>query len=144
MTSLVILRKMTCLRSRVRFPVLPWEFSPVGEDPHSDRSEQPVQFMSKAPPDTPHSHISSLISSPQRNCASWASQPQKSVTLRSQPGGETMKCIWTCDGVGGGGILRKNWNFKFTASFLSNYQKSGRNLRPGWGGGGVGVSVSVK
>jgi hypothetical protein len=29
----------------------------------------------------------------QRNCASWASQPQKSVTLRPQPGGETTKSI---------------------------------------------------
>jgi hypothetical protein len=41
----------------------------------------------KAPPGTPHSHISSLTSSGQRNCALWAPQTQKSVTLRPQPGG---------------------------------------------------------
>src|SRR5215475_8830304 len=38
-----------------------------------------------------HIHISPSTSSAQRNCASWASQPQKSVTLRPQPGGETPK-----------------------------------------------------
>jgi hypothetical protein len=38
-----------------------------------------------------HIHISPSTSSGQRNCASWGSQPQKSVTLRPQPGGETTK-----------------------------------------------------
>jgi hypothetical protein len=38
-------------------------------------------------------HISPSTSSGQRNCASWASQPQKSVTFRPQPGGETTKSI---------------------------------------------------
>jgi hypothetical protein len=40
-----------------------------------------------------HIHISPSTSSGQRNCASWASQPQKSVTLRPQWGGETTKSI---------------------------------------------------
>jgi hypothetical protein len=40
-----------------------------------------------------HIHISPSTSSGQRNCASWASQPQKSVTFRPQPGGETTKSI---------------------------------------------------
>jgi hypothetical protein len=40
-----------------------------------------------------HIHISPSTSSGQRNCAWWASQPQKSVTLRPQPGGEYAKSI---------------------------------------------------
>src|SRR5215469_13814511 len=40
-----------------------------------------------------HIHISPTTSSGQRNCASWASQPQKSVTLQPQPGGESTKSI---------------------------------------------------
>jgi hypothetical protein len=40
-----------------------------------------------------HIHISPSTSYKQRNCASWASQPQKSVTLRPQLGGETTKSI---------------------------------------------------
>jgi hypothetical protein len=40
-----------------------------------------------------HNNISPSTSSGQRNCASWASQPQKSVTLRPQPGGESTKSI---------------------------------------------------
>jgi hypothetical protein len=38
-------------------------------------------------------HISPSTSSGQRNCVSWASQFQKSVTLRPQPGGESTKSI---------------------------------------------------
>ena len=41
----------------------------------------------KAPPGTSSPYISPLTSSGQRNCASWASQSQKSVTLPPQPGG---------------------------------------------------------
>jgi hypothetical protein len=40
-----------------------------------------------------HIRISPSTSSGQRNCASGASQPQKSVTPGSQPGGETTKSI---------------------------------------------------
>ena len=42
----------------------------------------------KAPPGTTSPYISLLTPSGQRNCPSWASQPQKSVTLPPQPGGE--------------------------------------------------------
>ena len=41
----------------------------------------------KAPPGTSSPYIAPLTPSGQRNCASWASQPQKSVTLPPQPGG---------------------------------------------------------
>ena len=41
----------------------------------------------KAPPGTSSLYISPLTPSGQRNCASWASQPQKSVKLPPQPGG---------------------------------------------------------
>ena len=40
----------------------------------------------KAPPGTSYPYISPLTPSGQRNCASWASQLQKSVTLPPQPG----------------------------------------------------------
>jgi hypothetical protein len=52
--------------------------------------------------------MSSLTSSGQRNCALWAPQPQKSVTLRPQPGGEITKPIWKCDGIGGGGYCESS------------------------------------
>src|SRR5215510_15747025 len=55
-----------------------------------------------------HIHISPSTSSGQRNCASWASQPQKSVTLRPQPGGETtesLRDMWWHWGGGGGGKI---------------------------------------
>jgi hypothetical protein len=51
-----------------------------------------VEFRFKAPPGTSYSYIT-IHPSGQRNCASWASQPQKSVTIRPQPGGETTKSI---------------------------------------------------
>ena len=41
----------------------------------------------KAPPGTSSPCISTLTPSGQSNCTSWASQPQKSVTLLPQPGG---------------------------------------------------------
>jgi hypothetical protein len=40
-----------------------------------------------------------LTSSGQRNCASWSSQPQKSVTLLPCPGGKTTKSIRTRGGI---------------------------------------------
>jgi len=45
----------------------------------------------KAPSGTSSPYISPLTPSGQRNCASWASHPQKSVTLPPQPGGGTTK-----------------------------------------------------
>ena len=50
-----------------------------------------VEFRFKAPPGTTSSSITTHTPSGQRNCASWASQPQKSVTLLPCPGGRTTK-----------------------------------------------------
>ena len=50
-----------------------------------------VQFRFKAPPGTTSSSITTHTPSGQRNCASWASQPQKLVTLLPCPGGRTTK-----------------------------------------------------
>ena len=49
------------------------------------------RFRLKVPPGSSSPYISPLIPSGQRNCASWASQPQKSVTLPPQSGGGTTK-----------------------------------------------------
>jgi hypothetical protein len=80
------------MRSRVRFPVLTWVFFLEGEDSHGDHGLGSSVELIKALL-VLHIHISPSTSSGQRNFASWASQPQKSVTLRSQPGRETMKSI---------------------------------------------------
>ena len=56
-----------------------------------------VEFRFKGPPGTP---LSPLTSSGQRNCASWASQTQKSFTLLPCPGGRTTKSTRTCGGIG--------------------------------------------
>ena len=48
----------------------------------------------KAPPGTLSPYISPLTPSGQRNCASWASQPQKLVTLPPQPGGGNHKSLY--------------------------------------------------
>ena len=50
-----------------------------------------VEFMFKAPPGTTFSSITTHTPTGQGNCASWASQPQKSVTLLPCPGGRTTK-----------------------------------------------------
>jgi len=50
-----------------------------------------VEFRFKAPPGTTSSSITTNTSSGQRNCASWASQPQKSVTFLPCPGGRITK-----------------------------------------------------
>jgi len=49
-----------------------------------------------------HPPISPLTSSGQRNPASWASQPQKSVTLLPCLGGKTTQSTRTCRALGGG------------------------------------------
>ena len=66
-------------RTRVRFPALPWEFSLRGKIP------------AVTPPGTTSSSITTHKPSGQRNCASWVSQPQKSVTPLPYPGGRTTK-----------------------------------------------------
>jgi hypothetical protein len=73
--------------------VLPWRFFLEGEDSHGDHGVGSlVELRFKAPPGD-HIHKSPSTSSGQRNCASWESESQKSVTLRPQPGEETTKSI---------------------------------------------------
>ena len=80
------------MRSRVRFPALPWEFSLKGNIPTVTMVwVRLVEFRFKAPPGATSSSVTIYTSSGQRNCASWASQPQKSVTLLPCPGGRTTK-----------------------------------------------------
>ena len=63
-----------------------------GEDSRGDRGlGRLVEFRFKAPPGTTSSSITTHTPSGQRNCASWASQSQKSVTLLPCPGGRTTK-----------------------------------------------------
>jgi len=63
-----------------------------GEDSRDDHGlGRLVEFTFKAPPGTTSSSIATHTPSGQRNCASWASQPQKSVTLLPCPGGRTTK-----------------------------------------------------
>jgi hypothetical protein len=46
------------MRSRVRFPVLPWGFFLEGEDPHGDHGlGRLVELRFKAPPGTSYSYI---------------------------------------------------------------------------------------
>jgi hypothetical protein len=95
--GLVVRVWLLIMRSRVRFQALPWEFFLEGKDSLGDHglgSLEELRF--KAPPGTSYSytvHILPSTSSGQRNRASCASHPQKSVTLRPQPGGETTKYI---------------------------------------------------
>ena len=63
-----------------------------GEDSRGDHGlGRLVEFRFKAPPVTTPSSITTHTSSGKSNCASWASQTQKSVTLLPYPGGRTTK-----------------------------------------------------
>ena len=63
-----------------------------GEDSRGDHGlGRLVEFRFKAHPGTTSSSITTHTPSGQRNCASWASQPQTSVTLLACPGGRTTK-----------------------------------------------------
>jgi hypothetical protein len=77
--------------SRVRFPVLTWGFFLEGEDSHGDHGLGSLVELRLRP--LLVLHISPSTSSGERNCVLWASQPQKSVTLAPQQGGETTKSI---------------------------------------------------
>jgi hypothetical protein len=80
------------MRSRVWFPALPWGFFLEGEDSHGDHGLGIlVEFRLRSL--LVHIHVSPSNASGLRNCASWASQPQKAVTLWPQSGGETAKSI---------------------------------------------------
>ena len=89
------------MRSRVRFPVLPWEFLLAGKIPVVTMVWVVSRFRLKARPGISFSSISPLTSSGQRSHASWASKPQKSATLSPQPGGKPRKFIRTCGGIAG-------------------------------------------
>ena len=73
-----------------------------GEDSRGDHGlGRLVEFRFQAPPDTTSSYITTHTPSGQRNCASWASQPQKSVTFLPCPGRRTTKSTKrTCGGIG--------------------------------------------
>ena len=63
-----------------------------GEDSRGDHGlGRLVEFKFKAPPGTISPSITTHTPSGQRNCASWASQTQKSVTLLPCSGGRTTK-----------------------------------------------------
>jgi hypothetical protein len=56
------------------------EFFLEGEDPHCDHGlGSLVELRFKVPPGTSYSYITIHLIGGQRNCASWASRPQKSV-----------------------------------------------------------------
>ena len=93
------------MRYRVRFPTLPWEFSLKGRIPAVTMIWVGWENLGLRALLALHPPISPLTSSGQRNCASWASQPQKSVTLLPCPGGRTTKSTWTCGGSGPKKIL---------------------------------------
>jgi len=69
-----------------------------GEDSRGDHGlGRLVEFRFKAPLGTTSSSITTYTPSGQGKCASWASQPLKSVTLLPCPGGRTTKStrdIW--------------------------------------------------
>ena len=81
-----------------------------------------VELRFKGPPGTTSSPISLLTSSGKRNCATWASQPLKSVTFLPCPGGRTTKSTRTCGGTGAG-ILKKKMHFQFRSIFTLCYYK---------------------
>jgi len=63
-----------------------------GEDSRGDHGlGKLIEFRFKAPPGTTSSSITTHKPSGQRNRASWASQPQKSVTLLPCSEGRTTK-----------------------------------------------------
>jgi len=88
------------MRSRVRFPFLPWEFSLKGWILAVTMVWVGWQNLGLRALLALHLPISPLTSSGQRNCTSWASQPQKSVTLLPCPGERTTKSTRTCGGIG--------------------------------------------
>ena len=83
-----------------------------GEDSRGDHGlGRLVEFRFKAPPGTTSPSITTHIPSGQRNCASWASQPQKSVTLLPHPGGRATKSTKDMWWHWGGGIFHECINF---------------------------------
>jgi hypothetical protein len=68
------------MRSRVRFPVLPWGFFLEGEDFHDDHGLGSLVVLGFKAPFCTYFQISPPTSSGQRNCASWVSHPQVGYT----------------------------------------------------------------
>ena len=93
------------MRSRIRFPVLAWEFSLKGRIPAVTMVWVGYYNLGLRALLALHPPISPLTSSGQRNRASWASHIQKSVTLLPCPGGRTTKSIRTYGELGGGNPL---------------------------------------
>jgi hypothetical protein len=81
------------MNSRVRFPAQTWGIFLEGEDSHGDHDLGSLVKFRSRPLLVLHMHVSPSASSRKRNCTSWASQPQKTVTLRPQTGGETTTSI---------------------------------------------------
>ena len=109
------------MRSRVRFPVLLWEFFLAGKIPVVTMDWVVSRFRLKVPPGISSSCISPLTSSGQRSRAPWASQPQKSAILSPQPGGKPRKFIRTC---GGTGRIRRKKNMWRNRKTLEMVQRS--------------------
>ena len=81
-----------------------------GEDYHGEHGlGRLAEFRFKASPGTTSSSITTHTPSGQRNCASWASQPQKSVTLLPCPGGRNTKSTK-------GHVVARLVEFRFKAS----------------------------
>ena len=80
-----------------------------GEDSRGDHGlGRLVEFRFKSRPGTTSPSITTHTPSGQRNCASWASQPQKSITILSCPGGRATKStkdMWWHWGGGHLGVL---------------------------------------
>ena len=105
-----------------------------GEDSRGDHGlGRLVYFRFKAPPGTTSPSITTHTSSGQRNCASWASQLQKSVTLVPCPGGRTTKSrkdMWWH--LGGGVILRNQQHFTtviYSGQIQNMFVKSRQYIR---------------
>ena len=88
------------MRSRVSIPGSTVGIFPEGEDFRDDHGLGRLAELGLRALLAIHPPISPLTSSAQRNCTSWAFQPQKSVTILPCPGGRTTKSTRTC----GGGI----------------------------------------
>ena len=89
-----------------------------GEDSGGDHGlGRLVEFRFKAPPGTTSSSITTHTPSGQCNCASWASQPQKLVTLLPCPGGRTTKSTKDMWWHWGGSFV-KSFNTLFLQLFL--------------------------
>ena len=88
------------MRSRVWFPVLPWEVFLAEKDSRSGHGVVVSRFMLKASWCFIFLHVTTHTPSGQRSRASWASQTQKSATLSPQPGEKPRKFVRTCGGIG--------------------------------------------